>query len=109
MSLKYPINVYGLRRKIFNHTVAKTYLTLKQIAQLKTYDEGYQRERDKEHEDKIIDYVKANAPVKMGDIVELFANRLTRRQVNNIVYKLSDKGTLIKNGEGKATRYRLKV
>ena len=58
MNLNYPIDVYGLKRKVFNHTVAKTYLKLKEIAQLRTYDEGYQRKRDIEHEDKIIKYLK---------------------------------------------------
>lgn len=69
MSLKYPINVYGLRRKVFNHTVAKTYLTLQEIAQLKTYDEGYQRKRDKEHEDKIIEYLQNSSNRYLPDIV----------------------------------------
>lgn len=69
MNLEYPINVYGLRRKIFNHTVAKTYLTLKQIAQLKTYDEGYQRDRDKDHEDKIIEYLQNSSNRYLPDIV----------------------------------------
>ncbi len=69
MSLEYPINVYGLRRKIFNNTVAKTYLTLKQIAQLKTYDEGYQRDRDKAHEDKIIEYLQNSSNRYLPDIV----------------------------------------
>lgn len=69
MSLEYPIDVYGLRRKVFNHTVAKTYLGLKEIAQLKTYDEGYQRKRDVEHEDKIIEYLQNSSNRYLPDIV----------------------------------------
>ena len=55
--------------------------------------------------DKIIEYISNNKPVKMGSIVKLFDNRLTRRQVNNIVYKLVESGMLIQGGEGKATNY----
>ncbi len=55
--------------------------------------------------DKIIEYISNNKPVRMGSIVKLFDNRLTRRQVNNIVYKLVESGTLIQGGEGKATNY----
>ncbi|MDD2888198.1 MAG: DNA sulfur modification protein DndB [Aliarcobacter sp.] len=69
MNLNYPIDVYGLKRKVFNHTVAKTYLKLKEIAQLKTYDEGYQRKRDIEHEDKIIKYLKDSSNRYLPDII----------------------------------------
>jgi len=69
MNLEYPINVYGLRRKVFNHTVAKTYLTLQEIAQLPTYDEGYQRQRNKEHEEKLIEYLSNSSNRYLPDIV----------------------------------------
>ena len=68
-NLEYPIDVYGLRRKVFNHTVAKTYLGLKEIAQFKTYDEGYQRKRDVEHENKIIEYLKNSSNRYLPDII----------------------------------------
>ncbi len=69
MELEYPIDVYGLRRKVFNHTVAKTYLGLQEIAQLKTYDEGYQRKRDVEHEDKLIEYLQNSSNRYLPDII----------------------------------------
>ena len=68
-NLEYPIDVYGLRRKVFNHTVVKTYLGLQEIAQFKTYDEGYQRKRDVEHEDKIIEYLKNSSNRYLPDII----------------------------------------
>ena len=69
MSLDYPIDVYGLRRKVFNHTVVKTYLGLNEIAQLPTYDEGYQRTRDIEHEDKIIEYLRSSPNRYLPDVI----------------------------------------
>ncbi len=56
---------------------------------------------------KIVEFVKANAPVKMGDILQLFSHRLTRRQVNNMVFKLVDEKVLVSNGKGAATTYGL--
>ena len=55
--------------------------------------------------DKIIDYVKNAGSAKMADIVLLFNNRLTRRQVNNMVYNLIEKDIFIRKGTAKATIY----
>lgn len=68
-SLDFPPYVTGVTGKVFKHTVVKTYLKLKEIAQFKTYDEGYQRQRDKEHEEKIISYLDTNANRYLPDIV----------------------------------------
>lgn len=57
--------------------------------------------------DKIIKLVTEQAPVKMGDIVELFGNRLTRRQVNNLVFNLVEEGVLNQQGRGSATTYEI--
>lgn len=69
MSLDYPITKNALKNKVFKHTVAKTYLKFKEIAQLKTYDEGYQRKRDIAHEDKIVKYLKDNSNRYLPDII----------------------------------------
>lgn len=58
--------------------------------------------------DKIIRLVNEHAPVKMGDIMELFGNRLTRRQVNNLVFNLVKEGVLKQKGRGSATTYEMK-
>ena len=58
--------------------------------------------------DKIIAFVSENAPVKMGDILQLFNHRLTRRQVNNLVFNLVEGGMLEKEGKGSATVYSMK-
>ncbi|MEP0938198.1 MAG: ATP-binding protein [Ekhidna sp.] len=57
---------------------------------------------------KIIEFIKVNAPVKMGDILALFSHRLTRRQVNNMVFKLVDEKVIASSGKGTATTYSLK-
>jgi ATP-dependent DNA helicase RecG len=54
---------------------------------------------------KIVEFVKENAPVKMGDILQLFSHRLTRRQVNNMVFKLVEEKILASSGKGAATTY----
>lgn len=69
MSLEYPIDVYGLKRQVFNFTVAKTFLTLTQLSQLKTYDEGYQRKRDEEHENGIKTFLENNGNRYLPDII----------------------------------------
>lgn len=58
--------------------------------------------------DKIIAFVSKNAPVKMGDILQLFNHRLTRRQVNNLVFNLVEGGMIEKEGKGSATVYSIK-
>lgn len=57
------------------------------------------------YEDRIIDYIKKAKSAKMGDIIALFGNRLTRRQVNNTVFNLVKKGALVKSGKGFGTFY----
>ena len=71
MSLEFPIDVYGLRRKVFNFTVAKTFLTLKELAQFKIYDEGYQRQRDEKHEADIKEFLTKTGQTKryLPDII----------------------------------------
>ncbi len=59
-------------------------------------------------QDRIIEYISKVDSAKMGDIAALFENRLTRRQVNNIVYSLVDKGVLTKKGKGFATEYSIR-
>ena len=66
------------------------------------------REVEGSDQERIIEYISEVDSAKMGDIVALFDNRLTRRQVNNIVYNLVDKGILAKEGERKATVYSIK-
>lgn len=56
---------------------------------------------------KIISFIKEKETVKMGEIVTLFKNRLTRRQVNNLVYKMVEEGILKQIGKGKSTVYKL--
>ncbi len=58
-------------------------------------------------QDKIFEFVTNNEPVKMGDIIKLFDNRLTRRQVNSIVYKLVEDKTLMQEGTYRHTVYKL--
>lgn len=69
MNLEYPPYVVGITGKVFRHTVVKTYLKLKEIAQFKTYDEGYQRQRDETHEEKIIEYLENSAHRYLPDII----------------------------------------
>ncbi|WP_024953559.1 DNA sulfur modification protein DndB [Sulfurospirillum arcachonense] len=69
MNLEFQIYTIGVKDRVFNHTVAKTFLTLQEIAQFKTYDEGYQRERDLEHEAKIIEYLKNSSNRYLPDII----------------------------------------
>lgn len=69
MSLEFPIDVYGLRRRVFNFTVAKTFLTLNQLSQFSTYDEGYQRARDEEHENGIVEFLKTKESKYLPDII----------------------------------------
>lgn len=58
---------------------------------------------------KILYFVnESEKPVKMRDIIALFDNRLTRRQVNNMVFNLVKTGELLKEGEGSATVYSTK-
>ena len=57
--------------------------------------------------DKIIDFVSESAPVKMRDILQLFDHRLTRRQVNNMVFKLAEEEKLIAEGRGSGRTYRV--
>ena len=66
------------------------------------------REQEGSDMNKIVNFINQNAPVKMGDIVELFENRLTRRQVNVLVYNLVEGGILITEGSGSATFYKIK-
>ena len=63
--------------------------------------------RDLEGSDrnKIIEFIKESGKVKMGDVVALFDNRLTRRQVNNMIFKLVEENVLKQKGSGAATLY----
>ena len=63
--------------------------------------------RDLEGSDrnKIIEFIKKSGKVKMGDFVALFDNRLTRRQVNNMIFKLVEENVLKQKGSGTATLY----
>lgn len=67
------------------------------------------REIEGSDREKIINFVRSSSPVKMGDIIALFGNRLTRRQINNMVFKLVDEGVLNKEGKGSATLYSFNV
>lgn len=58
--------------------------------------------------DKISDFVAKNGPVKMGEILQLFSHRLTRRQVNNLVFNLVEGRILNQEGKGSATVYTIK-
>ena len=55
--------------------------------------------------DKILAFVSENAPVKMREILQLFSHRLTRRQVNNMVFKLVKEEKLIAKGRGPSRTY----
>ncbi|GAB5527391.1 MAG: hypothetical protein Roseis2KO_52630 [Roseivirga sp.] len=57
---------------------------------------------------QIVDFVSASGEVKIGEIVALFENRLTRRQVTNMVYNLVSQNILATTGRGQATRYVIK-
>lgn len=72
----------------------------------KQYSELEQEHRGDDTQ-QIIKLVGRLGSAKMADILALFGNRLTRRQVNNMVFKLVDEGILIRKGTGKATRYEL--
>lgn len=67
------------------------------------------REVEGSDQERIIEYISKVDSAKMGDIVALFDNRLTRRQVNNIVYNLVNKGILAKEGKGFGTIYSMNV
>ena len=55
--------------------------------------------------DKILAFVSENAPIKMREILQLFSHRLTRRQVNNMVFKLVEEEKLIAKGRGPNRTY----
>lgn len=55
----------------------------------------------------IVGHITKTGSAKMGNIVALFNNRLTGRQVSTIVYSLVKDGILVKNGDRKATVYSL--
>lgn len=67
------------------------------------------REVEGSDQDRIIEYIGKADYAKMADIVALFGNRLTRRQVNNIVFNLVKGNRLTKTGERKGTVYSLKL
>lgn len=67
------------------------------------------REVEGSDQDRIIKYLNEAGSAKMGEIIALFNNRLTRRQVNNIVYNLVDKRILTKEGKGFGTTYSMNV
>ncbi|MEK7724186.1 MAG: ATP-binding protein [Acidobacteriota bacterium] len=60
-------------------------------------------------QDRIIDFISDFHSAKMGDIISLFDNRLTRRQVNNLVFNLVKKKILLQEGKGFGTTYRLNL
>lgn len=94
MNLNYPIIVNALKNKVFKHTVAKTYLKFKEIAQLRTYDEGYQRKRDIEHEDKIIKYLKDSSNRYLPDIILVIRDDDIKFEekvlLNNTIFKINE-------------------
>lgn len=94
MSLDYPITINALKNKVFKHTVAKSYLKFKEIAQLKTYDEGYQRKRDIEHEDKIVKYLKDNSNRYLPDIILVIRHDDIEFEekvlLNNKIFKINE-------------------
>lgn len=54
---------------------------------------------------KINQHLKAFGKAKMGQFAGLFDQQLTREQVKNIVYKLTESGYLAYNGTGPAREY----
>lgn len=94
MSIDYPITINALKNKVFKHTVAKTYLKFKEIAQIKTYDEGYQRKRDIEHEDKIIKYLEDNSNRYLPDIILVIRHDDIKFEekvlLNNPIFKINE-------------------
>ncbi|HEX8368932.1 MAG TPA: ATP-binding protein [Pyrinomonadaceae bacterium] len=67
------------------------------------------REVEGSDQDRIIEYISKVDSARMGDIIALFANRLTRRQVNNIVFNLVKRGILKREGKGFGTTYSVSV
>lgn len=59
-----------------------------------------------DNETRILKYLEENPNVRMGELVSLFENRLTRRQVNNTVYNLVNQKLITKKGSGAATVYK---
>ena len=61
--------------------------------------------RDMEGSDrsKVIELVKERSEVKAGDIIEIMESRLSRRQVNHLLSKMVEEGTLEQKGKGKRT------
>ena len=90
------LNIGAIRQDKDGFLLAETY------AEIARAIEGSDRE-------KIINFVRNTGLVRMADIISLFENRLTRRQINNTVFKLVDEGVLNKMGNGSATRYALNL
>ncbi len=67
------------------------------------------REIEGSDRNKVIEFINETGEAKMGDLVSLFDNRLTRRQVNNLVYNLVDENVLKRKGKGAATTYLINV
>ena len=67
------------------------------------------REVEGSDQERIIEYIQKVDYAKMGEIVALFDNRLTERQVNNIVYKMVKGEILAKHGKGSGTTYSMNV
>lgn len=70
---------------------------------------GITRELEGSDQDRVIEYITKWRSAKMGDIITLFNNRLTRRQVNNIVFNLVKRGVLRREGKGFGTTYSMGV
>lgn len=66
---------------------------------------GIAEEMAGSYENRIIEYIKKSKSAKMGELIALFNNRLTRRQVNNSVFNLVKIGVLVKTGKGFGTTY----
>lgn len=64
-----PIDVYLWQEQVFNYRIAKGYLTFKQLANFEVFSGEYQRELEKEHEDKIVQYLKNEKYRYLPDIV----------------------------------------
>lgn len=67
------------------------------------------REIEGSDRNKVIEFINESGEAKMGDLVSLFDNRLTRRQVNNLVYNLVDEKVLKRKGKGATTTYLINV
>lgn len=66
------IDIYLWQKQIFNYHIAKGFLTLKQLANFKIFSAEYQREINKEHKQKIINYLQNEKYRYLSDIIIMF-------------------------------------